>query len=132
MSSQAVKPKNQIWCFNCGHEYSYIGADPHKGQCPRCGAAGVSPAGELTPCSSRIVLVGDRPQVEVVATDATDRTFRYRFSINGGCATCVGVWIEDTELVERKKWPDELLPPSIWCTVSEYGYPQCVDTEDPE
>jgi hypothetical protein len=78
------------------------------------------------------VLVDDRPQIEVVATDTTERNFQYRFSILGGCATCIGVSIETTELVDRKTWPDELLPPSIWNSVSECGYPRCVDTADSE
>lgn len=128
MSSQGTKPKGQVQCFNCDHSYSYIGAEPHRGQCPRCGEEWVSPAGELTTSSGGMLLVGDRPQVEVVATDATGRDFRYRFSISGGCAACIGVWIEDAELVEQDEWPDELLSRSIWRTVSKYGYSQCADT----
>jgi hypothetical protein len=76
------------------------------------------------------MLVDDRPQIEVVATDRTERSFHYRFSISGGCATCIGVLIEDTELVDRKTWPEELLSPSIWDSVSEYGYPRCEGTVD--
>lgn len=132
MSSQSTKSKGQVCCFTCGHEYSYIGTDPHDGRCPRCGSQTVSPAGELTTCSSRIVLVGDRLHIEVVATDATDRSFRYRFATNGGCATCVGAWIENIKLVESKKCPDELLTASIWRATREYGYPQCADATGSE
>ena len=132
MNLQTPTAKRPVLCYNCDHEYSYVGTDPHPSQCPRCGEQAVSPAGTLEPISSRVVLVNGRPQVKVVATDATNRLFRYRFSVTGGYAACVEISIESIYSLKRDEWPDELLPPSIWRTAEEYGYPRLSKTVDSE
>lgn len=82
----AVSPNGDIRCYECDHEYQYLGDGPHPGGCPECGSRAVSPSGMLrfgTPMGSTPATghTDVDELVKLIATDATDRVFIYRFAL---------------------------------------------------
>ena len=99
-------------CYECGHEYGYIGSQPHSGQCPACDSYCVSPAGEL--------MVTDLKQwhnatglskLWVYTMDEQGRQFTFEIVANDGRGKLVSVIVEGLALdpaceISLQRFPD--------------------------
>lgn len=87
--SLAVGPQSDLRCYECGHEYNYLGGGAHPGCCPRCEGRVVSFAGEpqaVAPSTSRDESGVSRlsPLFKVSVRDDTDRQFEYFVAYSEG------------------------------------------------
>lgn len=100
-------------CYECGHEYGYIGSTPHPGRCPACDSHCVSPAGEL--------MITDLKQwhnatglskLWVYTMDEQGRQFTFKVVANDGSGKLVAIAVEGIPLDPA---PDRSLqrPPDV-------------------
>ncbi|MFC4553522.1 MULTISPECIES: hypothetical protein [Halorussus] len=104
-------------CFACGHEYDYLGAGPHPGECPACGSRLVSPAGDFEITASKANRMWTaHVSVQVQATDESGREWLFTFQYDDGeeSARLKTVRIDGQLLDSRSdNWGDALLFDSI-------------------
>ncbi|MFC6838167.1 hypothetical protein [Halomarina ordinaria] len=113
-----------LGCHDCGHDYAYIGVDPHPGYCPACGSRAVSPAGAVR--LHRHDLEAAAPpggEVHVTATDESGRDFRYGFRLlDRHHATLVSVRVAGRPVRRPPQgWSTDLLPPVVREVLDENG-----------
>ncbi|MFC4360451.1 hypothetical protein ACFO0N_21100 [Halobium salinum] len=74
--------ESDLRCYECGHDYTYLGTGSHPGRCPSCDGRVVTFAGEpqaVTPRTAGTEGETTRlsPLFKITVHDATDRQFEY-------------------------------------------------------
>jgi hypothetical protein len=104
-------------CYDCGHDYWFLGETAHRGQCPRCGSRLVTPAGDLRIVTSQPVDTdeGDAA-LRLTGTDDSTRLFQYWFRADDEdetTCTRIDVCGYSLEPTRDDGWPPALFPPSV-------------------
>lgn len=116
-SPSDAETSRPLSCYDCGHDYWFLGETAHRGQCPRCGSRLVSPAGDLRIVTSQPVDPdeGDA-ELQLTGTDDSGRLFQYWFRVDDGnrtVCTRIDVCGSSLEPTVDDEWPPALFPPSV-------------------
>lgn len=111
-------------CFECAHEYVYLGDGAHPGRCPCCRSRAVSPAGRLevaTVVESHSA-DGSSP-LTVLATDETSRSFLVELESAGGRLAVDLVQIEEVAFSGENLPTASRLRRSLEAALEDYSGP---------
>lgn len=120
-----------LTCFDCGHEYWFMGTDPHHpAACASCGSRAVSFAGSVRVTDTQ---VDDRfadesagiETVQVVAEDASTRPIVFTLQADADSRTAVvrAVRLGTARVApDHEHWSEGLLPDAVVSAVEEAGY----------
>ncbi len=106
----AVDQPGRLHCYACGHDYDYLGSDPHPGRCPSCGSPCVPPAGHLRAASGPEPVDSNAATHRIDAVDETGRRFCYWLSaLPNDRAQLVAVDAAGTPVGPAgDRWPEHL------------------------
>lgn len=113
LGSESSRP---LSCYNCGHNYWFLGKNRHPGQCPRCRSRLVTPASEIRIITSQTADADGDAVVQLTGTDDSGRLFQYWFRTEPGheaVCTRVDVCGDSLSLDVDGDWPLELFSPSV-------------------
>lgn len=124
---QDAQPQN-CTCYECGHDYGFLGVEPHPGVCPACGSRAVSFSGSVTVVDpddddvEEFVDVGLANVLHIWGRDRTDRRLSWHVDLVGTCQqpTLRHVRIDEQRILPRdSEWSDSLVPQAVHDAIRE-------------
>lgn len=125
-----------IHCYDCLHNYDYLGFGTHPGVCPTCGSEAVSLSGDVEAVDIYIQELDEHEwsTFDVVVKDSTPRSITFSGTLCDGLATIETAGIGSARIqAGTNVWRTDLVPESVIGLLEDSGYKYvpCTDREGP-
>jgi hypothetical protein len=112
----SIEQAGDIHCYDCGHDYDYLGSGPHPGCCEACGSDAVSLSGEVEVADvfTRDHAGGKLTSIDVVVLDETKRSITFSASSCDGFVVAEIASIGSARIkAGTEPWDSDIVPEEV-------------------